>query len=121
MKRASEEETMEQASRPARSEFSLLPWMVAKATGGITGALGSLAWVWTLTHAPQGEQANPWPVLILALAGFLVFIGAGRALSKHADAANPPVASAGRASVLSWTLLLLLAAGFLLFVHFMTR
>lgn len=121
MKRAGEEEAMDRTSRPARSGFTRLPWMVAKAGGGIAAALGSLAAVWTLTHAPRGEQANPWSALILALAGFLVFIGAGRALAKRADAANPPVASAGRASMLPWALLLLLAAGFLLFVHFMAR
>jgi hypothetical protein len=121
MKRPGEEGAMERTSHPVRPEFSLLPWMIARAVGGIAATLGSLATAWSLTHAPYREQANPWPVLILVLAGFLIFIGAGRALAKHADAATPPLASTDRASVLSWSLLLLLAAGFLLFVHFMTR
>lgn len=42
MKRADEEGTMERTTRPARSEFSLLPWMIAKAVGGIAAALGTL-------------------------------------------------------------------------------
>jgi hypothetical protein len=112
---------MKRISRQARPEFSQLPWMIAKAAGGLATALGSLAAAWTLTHSLHGEQVNPWPALILALAGFLVFMGTGRVLAKHEDAANRPVASTIRASVLSWLLLVLLAAGFLLFVHFMTR
>lgn len=38
MKRAGEEGTMERTTRPARSEFSLLPWMIAKAVGGVAAA-----------------------------------------------------------------------------------
>jgi zinc transporter ZupT len=108
---------MKRISRRARPEFSQLPWMIAKTAGGLAAALGGLAAAWTLTHSPQ---VNPWPTLILALAGFLLFIGADRVLAKRADTANRPVASTRRASVLSWLLLVLLAAGFLLFVHFIT-
>lgn len=111
---------MEQTARPAKTAFSPLPWIIGKAAGGIAAALGSLTMAWSLTHTPFGEQANPWPAIILALAGFLVFIGAGRVLAKHADAATQPLTSTKRASALSWSLLLLFAAGFLLFVYFMT-
>ena len=112
---------MKRTSRRARFEFSQLLWMIAKTVGGLAAALGGLAATWTLTHTPHSEQADPWPALILALAGFLVFIGTERVLAKRADTASRPVASTRRASVLPWFLLVLLAAGFLLFVHFITR
>ena len=112
---------MKRTSRRARPGFSQLPWMIAKTVGGLAAALGGLAASWTLTHTPHGKQANPWPTLILALAGFLVFIGTDRVLAKRADTANQPRDSTRCASVLSWSLLMLLAAGFLFFVHFISR
>lgn len=118
MKRAGEEGTMQGT---ARSESSLLPWMLAQAAGGIAAALGSGAVVWTLAHASTGERSFPWPALILALAGFVVFVGARGALAARAAAAATPPASSVRASALSWSLLLVLAAGFLVFVHLTTR
>lgn len=121
MKRTGGEGTMARHSHPSRSGFSLLPWMLAKTAGGIAAVLGSLAAAWSLSHASHADQAPPWPALILALAGFLAFIGAGRALAKHVGAATPPVASSRRTSVLSWSLLLVLASGFLIFVQLMTR
>lgn len=112
---------MKRTSRRARFEFSQLLWMIAKTVGGVAAGLGSLVAAWTVTHTPHSEQADPWPALILALAGLLVFIGTDRVLAKRADTANQPGDSTRCASVLSWFLLVLLAAGFLLFVHFITR
>jgi hypothetical protein len=121
MKGESRDRVVKRTSRRARFEFSQLPWMIAKTAGGLAAALGGLAAAWTLTHSLHGEQADFWPALIFALAGFLLFIGADRVLAKRADTANRPVASTRRASVLPWFLLVLLAAGFLLLVHFITR
>jgi len=113
---------MGKLAKQIRAEFRQLPLMLGKVLGGFAAVGGFMMVVMTLTRTSTSSAGSVLPSVLVGVAGVVVFILSGRALTRRA--ALPDEARACHrmsVSLVSWALLLLFVLFFLAGTWFFTN